>query len=219
MIRITMDDRKDGPGPEEAVRCLRDGGIVCFPTDTAYGLAVDPFQPEAVETLFRLKGRPAEKPILLLVDSMSMLESVALPPPGFTDFAARFWPGPITAILPAREGFSERITASTGTVGVRWPDASIPLNLLAAFGRPVTATSANRSGMPVAATVDEALAQFSGGDGVRLAAAIDDGPRPRTGASTIIDMTVDPRVVVRDGLVAFADLAGFLGGRVRRAAV
>lgn len=198
-----------------AVECLESGGIVCFPTDTTYGLAVDPFNEPAVEALFGLKGRPADKPILLLVDSLAMIETVAVLPAGFDAFARRFWPGPITTILPARERLSPRLTAGTGTIGVRWPAAVIPIGLLAAFGRPVTATSANRSGRPVAATIDEARAAFRDVEGFHIDAVIDVGPRPVTGASTLIDMTVDPPVVLREGPVSVSEIEDFLGGRVR----
>lgn len=209
MIRIPAHDRS---GMEAVVRTLQRGGVACIPTDTAYGLAVDPGNPGAVERLFEIKGRQAHKPILLLVDSVEMTETVAVPSGDFALTAAKFWPGPITLVIPARPSLSDRITARSGTVGVRWPQAEFPLRLLAACGHPVTATSANRTGGPIAETIDEAIDLL----GTDLDAAVDAGTLPRAGTSTVLDLTSDPPEVVREGPVSYRDLAMFLGGRLRR---
>jgi L-threonylcarbamoyladenylate synthase len=137
---------------------------------------------------------------------------VALPSAEFEIIAARFWPGPITLVVPARDSLSGRITADTGTVGIRWPDADYPLRLLAACHHPLTATSANRSGEPIVRTVDDAIDDF----GERLDAAVDAGPLTTEATSTVLDLTSDPPEVLRDGPVLYNDLAIFLGGRLRR---
>ncbi len=209
MIRIAGDD---GAGPAAVRDIIRDGGVVCFPTDTTYGLAVDPHDPAAVQRLLQIKGRPEGKPILLLVDSLDMAAEVASPPPEFESLAAEFWPGPITFVVRARPGVSRRITAGTGTVGVRWPGADIPLRLVAACGHPLTATSANRSGRPAARTADEAVDQL----GEDLDAVVDAGRLAGAAASTVLDLAANPPALLRDGPVSYRDLARFLGGRLRR---
>jgi L-threonylcarbamoyladenylate synthase len=207
MVRIDSHDTK---GLEEIVGILRQGGVVCIPTDTAYGLAVNPHHAEAVRRLFDLKGRGADDPILLLVDSVEMTGTVGVRSPQFESVAGKFWPGPITIVIRAQPSLSERITAGTGTVGIRWPATSFPLDLLQALGGPVTATSANRSGQPIAATVDEAVEQL----GDRLDAVVDGGLLNPSGTSTVLDLTSDPPVVLREGPVRFGALAEFLGGRL-----
>ena len=209
MMRIAGDD---GAGPAAVRDVIRDGGVVCFPTDTTYGLAVDPNNAAAVQRLLHIKGRGEGKPILLLVDSLEMTDAVAQPPPEFESLAAGFWPGPITFVVPARSCVSGRITAGTGTVGVRWPGADIPLRLVSACGHPLTATSANRSGRPAARTADEAVDQL----GDDLDAVVDAGRLPGAAASTVLDLTANPPALLREGRVPYRDLARFLGGRIRR---
>jgi L-threonylcarbamoyladenylate synthase len=207
MIRI---DAHDPDGVREVVEILKGGGVVCYPTDTAYGLGVDLTNVDGVRRLFELKGRDAAKPILLLVDSVEMTATVGIPSPEFESIAGKFWPGPLTLVIPARPTLPDRISAGTGTVGVRWPKAQLPLTLLAALGQPVTATSANRSGLPIARTVDEAIDQL----GDSLDAVVDAGTLTGSATSTVLDLTTDPPQILRNGQVRYSDLAGFLGGRL-----
>jgi L-threonylcarbamoyladenylate synthase len=209
MIRI------DARGPEEPelspiVDVLDAGGVVCFPTDTTYGLGADPGHPAAVDRLFDLKGRAADKPVLLLVDSLEMAATVGVLAPRVAAIAARLWPGALTLVVPARPTLSTRITAGTGTVGLRWPDARLPQQLLRAFGKPLTATSANRSGAPIAATVDDAWRQLGAG----LDGAIDLGPLPDASPSTILDLTSRLPRILRHGPVGFDALAEAFGGDI-----
>src|SRR5262249_20870286 len=127
---------------------LRAGGVIGFPTDTAYGLGADPFNEKAVAEIFRIKGRSETKPILLLVESLEMAESVVTPNALFHKVARAFWPGPLTLVLPANPVVTPVITAGTATVGIRWPIARFAMELVGRFGKPITATSANRSGRP-----------------------------------------------------------------------
>ena len=184
-------------GIDEAAACIRAGQIVAIPTDTVYGLAADPFQPAAVERLFRLKGRPENKPILLLVDSLGQVERLTSRRPQALDrLAARFWPGPLTLILPAAAFVPERITAGTGTVAVRMPGSLLTRRLIRAARAPLTGTSANRSGRPAARSAREVWEQFAG---ERLL-VLDGGPAPSEIPSTIVDLTGEPRIV-REGAV------------------
>src|SRR5215471_8325716 len=108
---------------EQILSFLRAGGVIAFPTDTAYGLGADPFNENAVRRIFEIKGRPEAKPILLLVNSLEMASRVATFSESARTLADRFWPGPLTMILPAREIVPALVTAGTATVGVRWGDA------------------------------------------------------------------------------------------------
>jgi L-threonylcarbamoyladenylate synthase len=197
---------------DEIVALLRGGGIIAFPTDTAYGLGVDPFNPAAVERLFKVKGRPETKPILLVVDSIAMAESVGRPPAVFHAAAKRFWPGPLTMVVGAQPNVPASVTAGTGTIGLRWPQVSFASTLLKRFGNPITATSANRTGQPSAITADEVRAQFSDG----LDGLVDSGALPVRGGSTLLDVTADPPVLLREGPISFEELRDFLNGRIRR---
>ena len=199
---------------DEIVSLLRSGGVVAFPTDTAYGLGADPFNSAAIDRIFQIKGRPDTKPLLLIVSSVSMVESVAEPVELFYDLAARFWPGPLTMVLPAAGSVSPRVTAGSGTIGVRWPAAEFAATLVKYFGTPVTATSANRSGLPSAVTADEVRSQLD--DSVD--ALIDGGELPSRGGSTMIDLTAADPILLREGPISFESLQQFLKGNLRRRA-
>jgi L-threonylcarbamoyladenylate synthase len=196
------------------VSVLRAGGVIGFPTDTAYGLAADPFNDEAVATIFKLKGRPDGKPILLLADCISMVERVARPTPLFAAVAQAYWPGPLTMILPAVSTLPESVTAGTQTIGVRWPIAPFATALMQRFGRPLTATSANGSGQPTCVTAKEVEAQL----GSSLELLVDGGELPARSGSTILNLTTDPPTLLREGPVSFASLQQFLKGNIRRLA-
>lgn len=197
---------------EQILSFLRGGGVIGFPTDTAYGLGADPWNETAVRQIFKIKGRPESKPILLLVDSYEMLDQVASIPKDLHELTDKFWPGPLTMILPARERtVVSSITAGTGTVGVRWPSATFPLKLVAAFKKPITATSANRTGMGTTVTAEEVRFQLHD----RLDVLIDGGRLPARSGSTLLDLSVDPPVLLREGPITFEALQEALKGRIR----
>jgi len=196
----------------EVVSLLRNGGVIGFPTDTAYGLGADPFNKAAVDRVFQIKGRSETKPILLLVDSIRMAEAAIQPSDLFNRVAQKFWPGPLTVISPAAESLPENVTAGTRTIGLRWPIAPFATNLVGRFGRPITATSANRSGLPSAVTADEVRRQL----GATLDSLIDGGSLPSAGGSTLLDISVDPPLIIREGPVTYESLAEFFNGRLRR---
>ena len=116
------EDAQDAYG--EIVSLLRAGGVIAFPTDTAYGLAADPFSETAVDRIFRIKGRPDTKPLLLLVDSVRMAESIIHPTDVFYRVVEAFWPGSLTIIMPAVASLPANVSAGTNTVGARWPIAA-----------------------------------------------------------------------------------------------
>jgi len=191
---------------EQILSFLREGGVIAFPTDTSYGLGADPFNDAAVRQIFAIKGRPETKPILLLVNSMEMAGRVAALSDRATALAERFWPGPLTMILPARENVPSVVTAGTGTVGIRWGDAAFAQRLIGAFDRPITATSANRAGMPSTITASEVRKQL--GDSIDV--IIDGGTLPSRGGSTLLDLTAVPARLLREGPIAEAELSDVL---------
>jgi L-threonylcarbamoyladenylate synthase len=206
----TLEDEAYG----EIVSLLRSGGVIAFPTDTAYGLGADPFDETAIDRIFQIKGRPDTKPILLVVSSIDMAESVAKANEVFCELARHFWPGPLTMILPALESVPLKLTAGTQTVGVRWPLAPFAARLVKEFGKPITATSANRSGLPGAITAGEVRTQL----GDTVDSLIDGGELPTRGGSTLLDLTRDAPVLLREGPVSFQRLQRFFGGKIRRQA-
>jgi L-threonylcarbamoyladenylate synthase len=203
---------------DQILSFLRAGGVIGFPTDTAYGLGADPFQESAIRRIFEIKGRPESKPVLVLVDSMTMLSRIAdcSSVSGITELLARrFWPGPLTLILPVlssdSENVSRLVTAGTGTIGVRWPLAPFATRLVRAFGRPITATSANKSGQPSTASADEVRSQL----GMDLEMLIDGGVLANPQGSTMLDLTQRQPTIVREGPISRKALEEALDGNIR----
>ncbi len=192
----------------QAVQLLRDGGVVAFPTDTVYGVGVDPFQAEAVRKLYRIKGRPENKPIAILLGSIEDVARVAQnPSKTFSRLAERFWPGGLTLIVEARD-LPPEITAGGSTVGVRMPDHPLTLELLRGFGGPIATTSANRSGENPATSAEDVDAQL--GNLVNL--IVDGGDTFTKVASTVLDLSVSPPEVRRHGGIPEALLMECLKG-------
>jgi L-threonylcarbamoyladenylate synthase len=191
-------ERPDAGSISAAAAALRGGGVVAFPTETFYGLGAAMHREDALARIFRIKGRPDGKPLLVLVSSVAMAESVAELPPAAHRFMERYWPGALTLVLPARPGVSSLITAGTGTVGVRHSAHRVPSALVERLGEPITAPSANPSGAPPPTRACEVLRAFAGGVDVVL----DGGPTTGGLPSTVLDLTVSPPVVLRVGAVA-----------------
>ncbi len=191
---------------ERAVQVLRSGGLIAYPTDTVYGLGVDPTNAEAVRRLFEAKKRDAKQSVPLLIASPADLaQVVADVPETARRLIGAFWPGPLTIILRKAESF--RSTAVGATVGLRVPDHPVPRELVRLLGGPITGTSANVSGGPEPRTADEVRAQL--GDDVEL--IIDAGRCPGGQPSTVVDCTVDPPRIVRDGAISREELVRAAG--------
>lgn len=202
--RIVGDD---DAGRAEAAEILRAGGIVAFPTDTVYGIAVALETPGGIERLFEVKQRPLDKAIaLLLADTAQAVELGELSA-GASALAAALWPGPLTLILPARPGarLPDVLSAGRATVGVRLPDHPTPRALAAAVG-PLPTTSGNRSGRPD--PLDAASVAVDLGAGVDL--VLDGGPTPGARASTVVDTTTDPPSILRIGPIDEATVRAIL---------
>ena len=190
----------------QAIVILKNGGVVAFPTDTVYGVGVDPFQPEAVRKLYQIKGRPIDKPIPILVSTVGDVQRVAQNlPPVFFQLAEQFWPGGLTLIVEAKDLPSE-VTAGGKTVGVRMPDHPLALALLRRFGGAIATTSANRSDEPPATSAEEVQAEL--GDLVEL--VLDGGRTSTEIASTVLDLSVSPPQIRRHGGISMNQLAPFI---------
>jgi L-threonylcarbamoyladenylate synthase len=198
-LRLVVDASHPAPASvEAATRVLRGGGLVAFPTETFYGLGAHALDEAAVARVFRAKGRPADKPILVLVDSIGMVERVAREVPGRARrLMERYWPGPLTLVLAAHPGLPTALTAGTGTIGVRLSSHPVAVALAAMLGGPVTAPSANPHGALSPRTADEVVA----GLGSQIEVVLDAGPTPGGPASTVLDLTRAPAVVLRTGAV------------------
>ncbi len=192
---------------ERAVRTLKAGGLVAFPTDTVYGVAAHGFQGQAVERLYEVKGRPASRPIPLLLADLDDLSVVARDVPAVAyELARLFWPGPLSLVLPRHPRVPDEVVAGGDSVAVRIPDHPIPQRLARMLQAPLATTSANRSGAPDAITAQEVVEQI--GDTIEL--VIDGGACPGGVPSTVLDLTADPPRLLRRGPITRAMLAEVL---------
>jgi L-threonylcarbamoyladenylate synthase len=180
----------DEPQPdriEYIVRCLRKGDVIALPTDTFYGLAVDPVNLRAVEQIYQLKTRQRHKPLSLLIASLAQAYELARDTDPMLDrLADRFWPGPLTVIVRAGTKLPLRSTAHTGNVALRIPDAAIPRAVVEGFGHPVTATAANLQG--AAECTNAACVRDQIGD--RIPLIVDGGPTAHPQPTTIVDLSL-----------------------------
>ena len=186
-----------------ALRCLKEGGIAAIPTDTLYGLAADVGNEEALTRIFEVKGRPVDLALPVLVSSWDQVSMVAIAGgDGVKQLGAAFWPGSLTLVLPRRPGLSGLVTGGRDTVAVRMPSHWVPLSLAAQLGRPITGTSANRSGQGNLNSPQE----IREGLGDSLGEVVDLGPPPAGLQSTIVDLTGNYPVLLREGATAFSEV-------------
>lgn len=190
---------------QTALKILRSGGIVAFPTDTVYGLGALAFDNDAITSIYAAKDRPIEKAIPILIGDLSDLDKVADDKPDMAlRFAARFWPGPLTCIVPKKQTLPLAVSA-TATVAVRIPDHADALALLRAAG-PMAVTSANISGGQNPSTAREVYDQLSG----RIPVILDGGKTHGGVPSTLVDCTGQVPAVLREGPISLAELMAVL---------
>jgi L-threonylcarbamoyladenylate synthase len=182
---------------ERAVDVLRDGGVVAYPTDTVYGLAVDPRSADAVRRLFAVKARQAGHAVPVIAADFEQVEKAAAFDPQSARAARAFWPGPLSLILPGKGAFRPEILAGDGSVAVRVPAQALARALADGLGFCITATSANLSGEPPAATAS-AVAQSLGD---RIDFVLDGGHSPGGAPSTIADLRGGAPRLVRAGAI------------------
>ena len=197
-------------GPDDlapAIGALRSGGVVAFPTETFYGLAVDPRSALAVRKVFELKRRAPDQPLPLIAAGIDqVIDHVGTMTPLAERLALRGWPGPLTLIIPASSHLCDDVHLSTGKVAVRVPADAVARALARGAGHAITSTSANFSGDPPAATPDQVVRSF----GTGIDVLIDAGPTPAGLPSTIVDVTGDVPVLVRAGVVPWNRVLEFL---------
>jgi L-threonylcarbamoyladenylate synthase len=188
---------------EKIESILNSGGVIAFPTDTFYGLGADPFNPAALAKIFKIKQRPADKPLLVLIYSLVQLADLTTE---VNDNARKlmehFWPGSLTLIFKASPRLPDILTAGTGKIGIRLPSHPFTHKFLETLDRPLTAPSANLSGereLRTAQEVERAL-----GDKIDL--IIDGGPAPGGKPSTVLDTTTNPPTLIREGALSRSEL-------------
>lgn len=191
----------------EVKETLVRGKVIAYPTETFYGLGVDVFNEGAVKRVFELKGREEGKPIPILVkDREMLLEVVEAIPPLAEDLIKGFWPGPLTIVFNARPNLPAILTGGTGKVGVRVSSNPTAQRIVETFGKPLTTTSANPSGQRPPTTVQEVVDYFRG----RIDLIIDGGPLPGRLGSTVVDVTGEGLVIMREGEVPQEELYSLL---------
>ncbi len=200
-----------------AVAELARGGLVGLPTETVYGLAADATNPLAVAGIFAAKGRPRFNPLIIHVAGLAAAGDLATFGPAATRLGERFWPGPLTLVLPRREGagIADLATAGLATVALRVPAHPVAQAVLRAFGRPLAAPSANRSGHVSPTTARHVADDLDG----LVALILDAGPAAVGVESTIIGFTGDRPVLLRAGGIAVEDIKAVLGDQVERTAI
>ncbi len=206
-IKINISDRN--PFIIEETRIvLRNSGVAAIPTDTFYGLGVDPFNTGAIEKIYQIKGRNTNKPLLLLIEATKRLGSLIAETTKDSEILMReLWPGPLTIIFRASSALPAILTADTGKIGIRLPASSFLIWLLEGLDMAITATSANPSGLPPAATADSVERYFSR----NIDLIIDAGRADGILESTVIDATATPMRLIREGMIKAERLEELIG--------
>jgi L-threonylcarbamoyladenylate synthase len=196
MAREMLILRPERKAIQEAVAVLRGGGIVALPTDTVYGLGAHSGIGTAIEKLFQVKQRDRLKAIPLLIARAEDLATVAAQVPDIAwRLADRFWPGPVTLVVPKAEAVLDVLTGGGNSVAVRVPAHEVALQLIRALGTALAATSANLSGQPEAVSAEAVYEAL----GARVGLLLDGGRCPGGVPSTVVDVTVDPPLIRRRG--------------------
>lgn len=190
-----------------AAQCLRDGGLVAFPTETVYGLGANALDPVAAARIFTAKERPADDPLIVHLADAADVTAVATDLPGIAQaLAARFWPGPLTLVLPKARIIPGIITSGGPSVAVRVPGHAVARALIRAAGIPVAAPSANLFSRPSPTSAAHVLADLDG----RIDLVLDGGPCEVGVESTVLDLTTTPARVLRPGAVTIEMLRAFI---------
>jgi L-threonylcarbamoyladenylate synthase len=206
----TRIEKIDPSGPdtkalEQAARLIKRGEVVVCPTDTGYAFSVDALDARAVTRVFHLKGRSFSNPMHIAVGSIEEAERYAHVNNAARYLAAHYLPGALTLVLPKREVIPSILVAGLDSVGIRIPDNKIMLHLIELMGHPLTTTSANISGRPTPYAVEEIITQL--GENIReVALVLDQGPLKVRELSTIVDLTVSPPELIRQGRISWLDI-------------
>jgi len=206
---LVVDAAEPDPSAiQAAAAVIRDGGLVVVPTDSVYGLVCDPSQPKAVDSIYRVKQRRREVPLVLLLHDMAQVSSLIEEVPESAVAAMQhFWPGALTVVVRDRGAATAAVRARKDSVGLRLPAHMVPRLVAEAAGCALASTSANRSGRPSPATAQEALLEVSG----LVPLVLDAGPAPLGRESTVVDFTCKPPRVLRLGAIPVTRLREVLG--------
>ncbi len=192
---------------EEAARIIEGGGLVSFPTETVYGLGADGLNEEAVKKIFEAKGRPQDNPLILHVHSIDQVEELAEEIPPIARLCMdKFWHGPITFLFKRSSLVPDIITAGLDTVAIRMPENKIALDLIKKSKRPIAAPSANISGRPSPTSAKHVIEDLSG----KIDMIIDGGSTGIGLESTVLDLSLDPPMILRPGGITEKDLEKIL---------
>ena len=192
----------------QAADVLKKGGLVAFPTETVYGLGANGLDPNAVAGIFAAKGRPSDNPLILHISQASEVEKLALEvPPNARALMDKFWPGPLTLVLPRAKAVPDIVTGGLDSVGIRLPDSVVARELIGLAGVPLAAPSANTSGRPSPTTGQDVLADLAG----KINMVIDAGPCGIGVESTVVDCTTPVPTLLRPGGVTVEMLIDVLG--------
>ncbi|AAL80430.1 threonylcarbamoyl-AMP synthase [Pyrococcus furiosus DSM 3638] len=207
-IVINMRDRIDERKLRVAARLIREGKLVAFPTETVYGLGADALNEKAARRIFEAKGRPADNPLIVHIAEFSQVYELAREVPEEAKMLAKkFWPGPLTIVLPRREIVPDVTTGGLDTVAIRMPANEIALKLIKLSGRPIAAPSANISGKPSPTTAEHVADDFYG----KIECIIDGGETKIGVESTVIDLTEWPPVLLRPGGLPLEEIEKVIG--------
>lgn len=182
---------------------IKRGRVIAIPTDTFYGLSADPFNLSAIERVFQVKGRPENRALPILVNSIEQAVTLMRDvPEAFLVLAQKFWPGALTLVVEATHRLPRKVTGNNGRVALRWADSRIATALIAAVGGPITGTSANLSGHPSCTNAAQIVEQL----GDRLPLILDGGDTGGVLASTIVRIVGDDCVIAREGALPNSEI-------------
>ncbi|MFA4647515.1 L-threonylcarbamoyladenylate synthase [Pyrococcus kukulkanii] len=207
-IIINMRDKIDEKKLRVAAKLIREGKLVAFPTETVYGLGADALNETAVRRIFEAKGRPADNPLIIHIADFSQVHELAREVPEEAEMLAKkFWPGPLTIVLPRKDVVPKVTTGGLDTVAIRMPAHEIALKLIKLSGRPIAAPSANISGRPSPTSAEHVIDDFYG----KIECIIDGGETKIGVESTVIDLTEWPPVLLRPGGLPLEEIEKVIG--------
>jgi len=191
---------------QAAAKIVKRGGLVVYPTDTVYGLGCDPFNVRAVARVFKVKGERKEKPLPILASNIKFIEKIAYVNERARKIAERYWPGPLTIVVPKKKALRNIVTCGLAYVGVRIPSHTIAIQLISLCDGLLVGTSANKTGERSPTTAQEATKQL----GEQVDIVLDGGPTPLGQESSVVDLTSEKPVMLREGPVKLVDILNVL---------
>ncbi|MDT0017859.1 L-threonylcarbamoyladenylate synthase [Listeria swaminathanii] len=203
------EQQSNQPIYQEAAELLQNGECVAFPTETVYGLGADATNQAAIQKIYAAKGRPSDNPLIVHIARREQMDQfVASYPPKAVQLMEKFWPGPLTVILPLKEdSLAANVSAGLSTVGVRMPEHPVSLELIKVANIPVAAPSANRSGKPSPTTANHVIEDLDG----KIAGIIDGGPTGVGLESTVIDCSLEVPIILRPGGITKEQIERVIG--------